>query len=194
MASIKECIKVKQKSKWPLMSDFFKTSTGLLDKNLNLFTATDCQKNGQPHLSRSGTSNLINSLMAVSLMFAVGCTYKSPSTDTPIPSDTGVDKTFFVTTKTDAKTGKQINVPKTFLCGWASEMETGNWAQTVYTNNAIVPEHCNLVFEITEKKLLGKLVNPTFPNDPTRWELAIVIPINAHYYLEAEKDDNGKDK
>ncbi len=134
-----------------------------------------------------------SALVVAGLALAAACTYKSPATETPVPSETETSKSFFITTKVDPKTGQTINVPKTFLCGWASEMETGWAAQTAYTNNVMVPEHCNIVFEITESKLLGKLINPSFPNDPTRWEVVLTIPIKSHYYTETEKDGAGRD-
>ncbi len=126
-------------------------------------------------------------------LFLANCNYKSPATETPVPTDEGIEKSFFVESKIDQKSGKAIDVPKTFLCGWVSEMETGEWAEYMYTNNAIVPEHCNLVFEITETALVGKQVNPSFPEDSNRWEIAITIPIKSHYYWEKEKDGQGKD-
>lgn len=127
------------------------------------------------------------------MLFLANCNYKSPATETPVPSDEGVEKSFFVESKVDPKTGKMVDVPKTFLCGWVSEMETGEWAEWLYTNNAIVPEHCNLIFEITEGALIGKQVNPSFPEDVKRWEIAMKIPIKSHYYWEFEKDSQGRD-
>ncbi len=123
----------------------------------------------------------------------VNCNYKSPATETPIPTDEGIEKSFFVESKVDPKTGKMVEVPKTFLCGWLSEMETGEWSEFLYTNNAIVPEHCNVAFEITQDALVAKQVNPSFPDDPKRWEIAMSIPIKAHYYWEHEKDSQGRD-
>ncbi len=127
------------------------------------------------------------------LLFLANCNYKSPATETPVPTDDGIEKSFFVETKVDPKTNKSVEVPKTFLCGWVSEMETGRWSEALYTNNAIVPEHCNLVFEITENALIGKQINPSFPDDSKRWEIAMTIPIKSHYYWEFEKDGQGRD-
>lgn len=121
------------------------------------------------------------------------CTYKSPATETPMPTDDSVAKSFFSTQKTHSKTGALYNQPRTFLCGWASERETGEIAELTSLHNVINTEHCNLVFEITEKKLIGKMINPSFPEDPSRWKVAITIPITNHYYIEAEKDSSGRD-
>lgn len=191
-------IKEKQISKLASMFDFFKSNSGPSEENLPLFTSGSCQKVDHQKSSyfgtrNSGTKNFLKAFLAIALLMATGCTYKSPATDVPMLTDNSSAKSFFVTTKIDPKTGLEINVPKTFLCGWASEMETGWTAQSAYMNNALVPEHCNLVFEITESKLVGKLINPSFPTDPKRWEIVITIPIASHYYIETEKDANGKD-
>jgi hypothetical protein len=120
------------------------------------------------------------------------CTYKSPAVEEPVPVEADIPKSFFVTASTDAK-GKVTSTPKKFLCGWASEMEVGYTAEWFYTNNAIVPEHCNVVFEITERKLVAKLINPSFPNEPSRWAIAFTIPISSHHYTEREKDGSGRE-
>lgn len=154
-------------------------------KGLGAMKPTTCEFNCPKSL------HLLLGLISTILM--ASCNYKSPATETPVPTDQGVEKSFFVESKIDPKTGKTVDVPKTFLCGWASEMETGPVAENFYTNNAIVPDHCNLVFEITENALVGKQVNPSFPDDPKRWEIAMTVPITSHYYWEKEKDGQGKD-
>ncbi|MBC7742644.1 MAG: hypothetical protein H7061_10630 [Bdellovibrionaceae bacterium] len=186
--------KVKQVSKLSAVLGFLRSTTMQITQKQNLFTRTACQNVSQSNSNVIESFKILNTIVGLSLIFAVGCTYKSPATEYPIPSNQGVDKSFFVTSKIDPKTGKEISVPKTFLCGWASEMETGWSAEYGYTNNALVPDHCNLVFEITESVIYGKLINPSFPDDPSRWENVIAINIKSHYYLENDKDDNGKDK
>jgi hypothetical protein len=135
----------------------------------------------------------IFTILASGIAFLTNCTYKSPAAETPVPSEEAVAKSFFVTSKVDAKTGKTFDEPRTFLCGWASERETGAVAESVNINNVVETSHCNLAFEITEKKMIGKMINPSFPTDPSRWQIAITIPILSHYYLEPEKDSAGRD-
>lgn len=139
------------------------------------------------------------SLMAL-VSFVSACNYKTPATETPAPADEGIAKSFFYveqkSDKKDAKSGETVNVPKTFVCGWVSEMETGSDVtreEGPYTNNVIVPNHCNLVFEITQTRLIARQVNPSFPDDPSRWEIAMTFPITSHYYLEKEKDAQGRE-
>ncbi len=137
------------------------------------------------------------SVFALTLVIAAtinACSYKSPSVEEIAPVDNAdIPKSFFVTTEVDAKTKQTINVPKKFMCGWASEMEVGRASEYAYTNNAISTEHCNLVFEITEHKLIGKLINPSFANDPSRWEIVLTIPISSHHYVERDKDGAGRE-
>src|SRR5690606_20536157 len=53
--------------------------------------------------------------------------------------------------------------------------------------------HCNIHFKIYETKLVGRLVNPTFPDQPERWEEVIEIPILSHFYFENAKDSYGRE-
>jgi hypothetical protein len=129
----------------------------------------------------------------VGVFGTIGCNYKSPATENPAPTDEGIAKSFFTIEQKDPKTGKMVTVPRTFLCGWVSEMETGRAAQWAYTNNHVVPDHCNLVFEITQTRLIGRQINPSFPEDPSRWEIALTFPITSHYYYEKEKDPQGRE-
>ena len=154
--------------------------------------ANDCS--GLQHRGFKKAHKVGLSMLAALIVGSMNaCTYKSPATEEPVPVESDIPKSFFVKTELDKKTGKTINVPKKFLCGWASEMEVGQYAEWFYTNNAIVPEHCNLVFDITENALVGKLINPSFPNEPSRWEIVLSIPIASHHYVEREKDNAGRE-
>jgi hypothetical protein len=123
------------------------------------------------------------SLFLSSLIF-MSCSLRSPGLETPPPSETNSDKAFFV----DAS-GK----PKTFLCGYASETEIGWIGESVTEHNIPLIQHCNVQFEITEKSLNAKMVNPSFLNDPSRWQTILAIPILSHYYSEPEKDTHGRE-
>lgn len=126
-------------------------------------------------------------------IFLSGCSYRTTAVEQPPPNNQAVSKSFFIQTIKDPKTGKTREVPRSFLCGWASETEVGEASEAMYTNNVVVPEHCNIVFDITENELVGKVINPSFPDDSSRWEVAMTIPIKKHYYLEFEKDARGRD-
>ncbi len=62
------------------------------------------------------------------------------------------------------------------------------------THNRSLANHCNLEFEITENALIGRRINPSFPNDSKRWPEIVSIPISKHYYYEKAKDENGRDR
>lgn len=112
-----------------------------------------------------------------------GKLFKERASEKPAPSDEGVEKSFFV----DAK-GK----PKTFLCAWAPEIGRGAGGEQI-TLVANMAMHCNIEFEITESYLIGKTINPSFPNDRSRWKEALKIPIKSHYYYERQKDGHGRE-
>lgn len=126
----------------------------------------------------------------------VACTVRTPTTETPIPTDRGIDKSFFVETKaTVNKQGQPVTEikPKTFLCGWAPISETGAYSSAALSHAVHMASHCNIQFEITEDALIGRMVNPTFPNESSRWKIAITIPIRKHYYYERAKDNYGRE-
>lgn len=124
------------------------------------------------------------SILAGSLLVLGRCTFRTPATEVPKPDQQNIEKSFFVNSS-----GK----PKTFMCGWASINEVGIVSEYNQIHNAAITNHCNIQFFITENDLLGKMINPSFPNDPGRWQTAIKIPIKSHYYYEKEKDQSGRD-
>lgn len=133
------------------------------------------------------------SLLALpALLTVTACTVRTPTTETPPPTDRGVDKSFFVETKTSANGTTQLQ-PKTFLCGWAPISETGAIASSFLTHAVHMSGHCNMEFEITEDNLIGRMVNPSFPNDRKRWKQSLVIPIRKHFYYEKAKDSYGRE-
>ncbi len=127
--------------------------------------------------------------LAVSILISLGilltltsCTFKTPATETPVPNDELVEKSFFVDPSGKAKT---------FMCGWASTSEVGYF--NANTHQALATEHCNVEFEISENYLIGKLVNPTYEKEPERLRSLITIPILRHFYYEKDKDDKGRE-
>ncbi len=161
---------------------------------------------------------LLSSALA-SFALLANCTLKSPGTETPAPNNQGqhqgVDKSFFfdektATVQTETKAAvfkgglkvtdaemkseqKTVRSPRTFLCNWAPESELGEIGERAITHNVPIAEHCNLQFEITEKYLVGRRINPSFPDDPSRWPVLVTIPIISHYYYERAKDATGRE-
>ena len=115
----------------------------------------------------------------------LNCSFKKPAVEQPAPSNNNdFNKAFFVNSE-----GK----PKTFLCGWASLQETGDVKQYRGIRGYNIAGHCNVQFRITEKKLIASMINPSFVNEPERWQDIFHIPIQKHYYLEKEKDKYGRE-
>jgi hypothetical protein len=121
------------------------------------------------------------------------CTFKKNQPDQPFPSESRVDKKFFEGTD---KSGR-VRL-KTFLAGWAPEMSAGEYSSEVFVhyNHG---EHSNIVFDVQENRLVGKLIVPSFMDDGVdcllrdserakacrdRWPNVITIPISKHFYLE----------
>jgi len=118
------------------------------------------------------------------------CTFRSPTTQTVAPSGSNdatakVEKSFFVGKD---KSGRQ----KRFIFGVAPERELGWVAEVLNTHGVPEFEHANLEFRVTEKYLVGLKVNPSYPNDSSRWSELIKIPITSHYYHEPRKDQTGR--
>jgi hypothetical protein len=138
------------------------------------------------------SSHRLSLLVAVGLsILATGCTgllntklFKERASETPAPNEQIVDKSFFV----DAS-GK----PKTFLCAWAPEIGRGELGEEQLTPLVDAAEHCNVEWEVTENYLIAKRIDPSFPDDRTRWAEALKIPIEKHFYYEREKDAHGRE-
>lgn len=128
---------------------------------------------------------------ALAMALLSNCTFRKPQTQTVAPSGINdstakVEKSFFIGKD---KSGRQ----KRFIFGIAPERENGMMAAHVNTHGVPEFEHANVEFRVTEKYLVGLRVNPSYPDDPSRWTELIKIPIEAHYYHEKGKDQTGRD-
>lgn len=127
------------------------------------------------------------------------CTVRTPGAETPPPTDAtnnvGIEKTFFETPVQVTENGKTVTKMKrkTFVCGWAAVSESTARASSWLTHATVMTNHCNMEFEITNGALIGRLINPSFPEDRNRWKVGITIPIDQHYYYEKAKDQYGRD-
>lgn len=139
-------------------------------------------------------------IVAASLLFS-SCTLKEASPERPYPSESRVSRGFFEVQGTDGKVRL-----RTFLAGWTPEMTAGEYSTEIFDhyNHA---GHANIVFEITEDKLVGKMVNPSFLSAKVdcflrdsqaakdcraRWANVVTIPISKHFYYERRKDSRGR--
>lgn len=113
-----------------------------------------------------------------------GKLFKERAAETPAPNEQVVDKSFF-----QDPTGQ----PKTFACAWAPDVSKGDLGENVLTPLVNMSQHCNIEFEITQSYLVGRMINPSYPDDRTRWKEAIKIPIRKHFYYEQAKDSHGRE-
>ena len=132
-------------------------------------------------------------LMAIVLLAVTACSptslknmlsFEKRPTEKPAFNEQNISKSFFVEAN-----GK----PKSFMCGWAAEAVNGDVAEGWITYLGHESMHCNVQFEITENYLIGRMINPSFPNDPSKWTAAVKIPISQHYYYEKRRDEYGRE-
>jgi len=77
------------------------------------------------------------------------------------------------------------------MCAWAPVAEMGEYAKIYNEHNVIENWHCNVVFTFNHdhSRLIGKLVNPSYPDDMSKWTTALEIPISRNYTREYKKDE-----
>ena len=143
------------------------------------------------------TSRFVQLLgVGIGLSLFAACTYKKPETQTPAPAPNmqNQSKAFFTGPEFSKPIAANFESRKTFVCGWAVVSQLGELTQQYSMYGYDSAHHCNIQFEITENKLVGKMINPSFPNDVDRMQVALTIPIKSHFYLEMDKDDKGREK
>ena len=130
------------------------------------------------------------SLVIVMIVLA-SCSLKRPESAAPLASETGISKDFFTTKVINPKTKKEVLQGKKFMCGWAPVAEVGAYAKIYNEHNVIENWHCNVVFTFNHdhSRLIGKLVNPSYPDDISKWTTALEIPITRNYTREYKKDE-----
>jgi hypothetical protein len=130
--------------------------------------------------------SLIAAFVAGVSFIITSCTYLRPATITPPPNRLRTNKSFFMVKAADGSLS-----PKRFLCGWYPEHTAGTLAHLTLDHHNQAG-HCNMEFEITERALLGRLVQPSYPTDKNPWPVGITIPITRHYYEEEQLDTRGR--
>lgn len=133
--------------------------------------------------------------LLVTALFSTHCTFRTPAKETPTPSIQKFPKAFFLknVSVSGADSLPEKVTSKTFLCGWASENEVGSYAESNLLHNYNQAWGCNIQFEITEKYVVGRLIDPYYIDNPNKWKEVLRIPIKSHYYTEPEKDGYGRD-
>jgi len=107
------------------------------------------------------------------------CSIKKPVQEAPVPSDNGIEKSFF-------RNGN--NSYKTFIGTYAPVIAIGSVGERSERHFMSQTYHFNLQFIIKKGAIHGRMVNPTFPDDHSQWKTVMTIPISKHYYLEDDTD------
>jgi hypothetical protein len=140
-------------------------------------------------------------VLAASVALIQGCTgkgifnaklFKERTAETPVPHEEGIEKSFF---------RNEDGTFKTFLCAWSPEIGRGFIGEMFLTRLVNEAMHCNIVFEVTEDNLVGKMINPSFLKDGEKitqkhvdqFREVLKFPISAHYYFERAKDAHGRE-
>ncbi len=126
---------------------------------------------------------------AIGLLFllsvVVNCSLRKRGLETPVPNEQIQSKSFFFENGDTEK-------PKRFLLGVApiqTDADGEEW-ETFLAQDAL---HVNIEFQVTADKLIGLQVNPSFPNDRSKWSKVLEIDILKHFYYEYRKDEYGRD-
>jgi Pregnancy-associated plasma protein-A len=126
---------------------------------------------------------------AIGLIFLLAvvanCSLRKRALETPVPNEQVRSKDFFF------KNG-DINQSKRFVLGTAPiGMDTSaeGLIRFIMQENL----HVNVEFVATENRLIGLEVNPSFPEDRSKWSKVIEIPILKHFYSENRKDEYGRE-
>jgi len=112
------------------------------------------------------------------------CGLKRPGATSPTPDKFSFEKNIF--TNPDG-------TKKSYMAGWASESSNGTYGKSWILHNYNMAMHCNLVFDVREQYLVGLQIDPSYPNDQSRWKEVLTIPILKHYYLEKGKDNYNRE-
>lgn len=129
----------------------------------------------------------------MSIVLLAGCTgrglfngklFKERAAETPVPHFEGVEKAFF---------RNADGSPKTFLCAWSPELGRGYLGEALLTRLTNEAMHCNIIFDITDDYLIGKKINPSFPENYAAFKEVLKIRISKHYYYERAKDAHGRE-
>lgn len=129
-------------------------------------------------------------ILAIAFLF-IACSVKERDPVTPAPTIKKVSTDFFFEYSADRTNYK----PKRFVFGSMSEDKTGTYSRytTDHFNVFGTYGSSNIEFEYNEDgtELIGKLVNPTYPNNKNKWQVLLTFKINT-YYEENPVDPTGR--
>lgn len=117
------------------------------------------------------------------------CTVNKRDPQTPPHTVKKVSTDFFFDFSTDRKSYKS----KRFLFGSSIEDKTGNYSN-IFMDHYNTSGSANIEFEFNTEgtKLVGKLVNPTYPTNKDKWEVFLTFDVSGSYYEENRVDPSGR--
>ncbi len=131
-------------------------------------------------------------LLTITLLFSfalTACNVKKRDAETPVPTLKRVNTDFFFNFNED----RTSYTSKRFLFGSSIEDKAGPY-RDLYMDHWNLEGHANIEFEYNQEgnKLIGKLVNPTYPNDKSKWQIIVTFDISSAYYEEKRVDATGR--
>ncbi len=119
------------------------------------------------------------------------CTVNKRDPQTPVVTAKRVKTDFFFEYSADRSTYKS----RRFLFGMATEDKAGRYRDINFDHyNRYAYGSSNIEFEFNEAgdKLIGRLVNPTYPNNKNKWQVLLTFNISRSYYEENVVDGTGR--
>jgi hypothetical protein len=137
------------------------------------------------------TTGLLTWALTLGTLTTSGCTFKTPAPTTPVTNSMGemIPKTFFMK---KGGVGAEAQTRQKILAGWAV-IDAGGAGESHSLKGVPLAGHLNLQWEITEKFLLGRKINPTFDTTTNNSQVVVKIPIVRHYYYEKELDQYNRE-
>ena len=131
-------------------------------------------------------------LLLTTLIFGfvfTACSVNKRDPQTPPLTVKKVSTDFFFEFSGDRKSYKS----KRFLFGSSIEDKTGLYSG-IFLDHYNTSGSANIEFEFNAEgsKLVGKLVNPTYPNNKDKWEVFLTFDISGNYYEENRVDPSGR--
>ncbi len=131
-------------------------------------------------------------ITALFLSFGLtACDVNKRDPETPAPTVKRVKSDFFFEYSADRSTFKS----RRFLFGMATEDKTGVYRDITMDHfNHYSYGSSNIEFDFNEEgtKLIGRLVNPTYPNNKNKWQVLLTFDVSRSYYQENRVDGSGR--
>ena len=134
----------------------------------------------------------MRSILIISLFFSLAftaCSVSKRDPQTPAPTFKKVSTDFFFEFNKDRTSYKS----RRFLFGMSAEDKTGRFRDLTLDHWNMFGSS-NVEFEFNEEgdRLIGRLVNPSYPNEKDKWKIIITFAVSDSYYEENRVDRSGR--